>query len=95
MGLDVRYEGSTLIIEIRKPWTEDSLRGMAIAVDPGHGGSDNGAVGPHGTMEKEANLEIAGVVKEMLEKAGAKPFLTRTTRYGRLAVRATAHRLEK
>ena len=58
-GFDVRYEGSTLVIEVRKPWTEDTIRGMVIAVDPGHGGSDNGALGPHGTLEKEANLEIA------------------------------------
>ena len=34
-GFDVRYEGSTLFIEIRKPWTEDTLRDMVIAVDPG------------------------------------------------------------
>jgi len=51
-GFDVRYEGSSMIIEIRKPWTEDSLRNMVIAIDPGHGGADNGAIGPHGTFEK-------------------------------------------
>lgn len=77
-GFDVRYEGTTMVVEIRKPWTSDTLRDMVIAVDPGHGGADTGAVGPHGTYEKEANLEIAQIVKETLEKAGAKPFLTRT-----------------
>ncbi len=76
-GFDVRYEGSTMVIEIRKPWAGDSLRDMVIAIDPGHGGSDTGAVGPHGTFEKEANLEIARILKDALEKAGAKPFLTR------------------
>ena len=45
-----------MVIEIRKPWADDTIRGMVIAIDPGHGGSDNGAVGPHGTFEKEANL---------------------------------------
>jgi N-acetylmuramoyl-L-alanine amidase len=78
-GFDVRYEGSTLVIEVRKPWTDETLRGMVIAVDPGHGGSDNGAVGPHATLEKEVNLKIAKIVKDQLEKAGAKPFLTRTS----------------
>jgi N-acetylmuramoyl-L-alanine amidase len=77
-GFDVRYEGSTMVIEVRKPWMGDALRGMTIAVDPGHGGSDTGAVGPHATREKDANLEIAQVVKSLLEKEGAKPFLTRT-----------------
>ena len=76
-GYDVRYEGTTLIIEIRKPWTSNDLKGMVIAVDPGHGGSDRGAIGPHETMEKDANLLIAKAVAQTLEKAGAKPFLTR------------------
>jgi N-acetylmuramoyl-L-alanine amidase len=76
-GYDVRYEGSSLVIEIRKPWAGVTLHGMVIAVDPGHGGSDNGAVGPHGTLEKVANLQIARLVKGMLEKAGARPFLVR------------------
>ena len=78
-GFDVRYEGSTLVIEIRRPWEGVTLHDMVIAVDPGHGGSDNGAVGPHGTLEKAANLQIARVVMDMLEKAGAKPFLIRNT----------------
>ncbi len=76
-GYDVRYEGNTLVIEIRKPWIAKTLKDMVIAVDPGHGGFDNGAIGVHQTLEKEANLEIARVVKSMLEKAGARPFLTR------------------
>jgi len=25
-----------------------------IAIDPGHGGSDGGAMGPHATLEKDA-----------------------------------------
>jgi len=78
-GYDVRYEGSALVIEVRKPWMSDTLRDMVIAVDPGHGGSDTGAVGPHSTVEKEANLQIARIVKDDLEKAGAKPFLTRNS----------------
>ena len=39
-GFDVRYEGSTMVIEVRKPWVGDSIHGMKIAIDPGHGGSD-------------------------------------------------------
>ncbi len=76
-GYDVRYEGSTLVVEIRKPWTAPTLKGMVIAVDPGHGGSDHGAVGPHDWLEKAANLAIAKIVRETLEAAGARPFLTR------------------
>jgi N-acetylmuramoyl-L-alanine amidase len=77
-GFDVRYEGTTLLVEIREPWRADNLKDMIIAVDPGHGGSDRGAVGPHGTLEKDANLAIAKVLVQTLKKSGAKPFLTRT-----------------
>jgi N-acetylmuramoyl-L-alanine amidase len=75
-GYDVHYEGATLVIGLRAPWKKD-IHGMVIAIDPGHGGSDTGAVGALGTLEKDTNLAIARVVKDTLEKAGAKPFLTR------------------
>ncbi|HVO33482.1 MAG TPA: N-acetylmuramoyl-L-alanine amidase, partial [Elusimicrobiota bacterium] len=76
-GYDVRYEGSDLVLEIRKPWTAPDIQGMVIALDPGHGDMDHGATGPLGTTEKAANLLIARQVKRLLEAAGAKPFLTR------------------
>ena len=58
-GYDTRYEGGALVVEVRKPWMKPSMQGMVIAVDPGHGSVEKGAIGPHGTMEKEANLQIA------------------------------------
>lgn len=78
-GFDVRYEGSTLMIEVRSPWPTDSMKDMVIAVDAGHGGSDNGAMGPHGTYEKNANLETANALVKALTNAGAKPFLIRAS----------------
>ena len=32
---------------------------IVVAVDPGHGGEDPGAIGPKGTREKDVVLEIA------------------------------------
>ncbi|OGR89655.1 MAG: hypothetical protein A2992_02295 [Elusimicrobia bacterium RIFCSPLOWO2_01_FULL_59_12] len=78
-GYDVRYEGTTLMIEVRKPWTRAGIKGMTIAVDPGHGGSELGAIGPHGTLEKDANLEIARALRDALESAGARVTLTRNS----------------
>ena len=40
-------------------------------------GTEMGATGPHGIHEKDINLQIAKVVVDTLQKAGAKPFLTR------------------
>jgi len=48
-----------------------------VAIDPGHGGSDHGAVSPHGGFEKEANLAVAKAVKKNLESRGFKVMMTR------------------
>ncbi len=53
------------------------LRGLTVVLDPGHGDSNTGAVGPTRLTEKEANLELAFVVRDELERAGAQIFLTR------------------
>jgi N-acetylmuramoyl-L-alanine amidase len=50
---------------------------MIIALDPGHGGPELGAVGPHATLEKDCNLAIARVVRNSLESAGAHVIMTR------------------
>jgi N-acetylmuramoyl-L-alanine amidase len=50
-----------------------------IVLDPGHGGKDPGAIGAHGTMEKDVNLEMAKQLKALLEATGRyKVVLTRT-----------------
>jgi N-acetylmuramoyl-L-alanine amidase len=49
-----------------------------IVIDPGHGGKDVGAVGPNGTLEKEANLQIGLALANLLNKEGRfKVILTR------------------
>ncbi len=40
-----------------------------IVVDPGHGGSNIGAVGPAGLLEKEVNLDIARRIRDLLSAA--------------------------
>ncbi|HWI64438.1 MAG TPA: N-acetylmuramoyl-L-alanine amidase [Symbiobacteriaceae bacterium] len=55
------------------------LIGKTIVVDPGHGGIESGAIGLSGLTEKAANLGIALKLKTLLEAAGAKVVMTRTT----------------
>lgn len=55
------------------------LQGKLIVIDPGHGGSDPGAIGPRRTFEKKLNLDLSLMVKAILEKAGAKVVMTRQT----------------
>lgn len=48
-----------------------------IVIDPGHGGTDNGARGPGGVIEKDAVLSIAKILRGELEKQGLQAMLTR------------------
>lgn len=43
---------------------------LVVAVDAGHGGQDPGAIGPHGTMEKDVVLQIA---RRLAAKIDAQP----------------------
>lgn len=58
--------------------TESSrLAGKTICLDPGHGGSDPGAIGPTGTQEKDNTLAISLLLRDKLEKNGAIVVMTR------------------
>lgn len=48
-----------------------------LCIDPGHGGEQWGAVSPSGISEKEANLKLAALVAEGLEKEGIETVLSR------------------
>ena len=50
---------------------------FVAVVDPGHGGDQEGAVGPGGLREKQLTLQIARRVARRLERQGARVILTR------------------
>ena len=54
------------------------LKGRKIVLDPGHGGSDSGAIGPTGVMEKSVTLRVANELKRLLVKEGAEVYMTRS-----------------
>ena len=50
-----------------------------IVIDPGHGGADEGAHGPEGTMEKDVTLSVALRLRTLLERLlGVRVILTRS-----------------
>lgn len=58
------------------------LKGKIICIDPGHGGTDVGAIGHIGgkdVYEKNITLSIALPLRDMLTFAGAKVVMTRDT----------------
>ena len=71
---------NTLVLILKKlPQinSQKPLKGFTITVDPGHGGSEFGAIGCLGDKEKDINLDIALKLKQLLLKNGAKVILTR------------------
>ena len=56
-----------------------TLKGKVIAIDPGHGGNDAGAIGPSGVMEKTVTLNVALELEKMLKAEGATIIMTRHT----------------
>ncbi len=57
-------------------------RFIIVALDPGHGGEDPGAIGPRGTKEKDVVLQIAHRLRDRINAAQIK------TRQGTLPMRA-------
>lgn len=55
---------------------------ICVVIDAGHGGADPGKVGVNGSLEKDINLKIAGMVKEFLEAEGVEVVMTRTDEDG-------------
>lgn len=52
---------------------------VVIVIDPGHGGSDPGAVGIGGIEEEDVVLDISLQVSSLLERQGAEVVMTRTS----------------
>jgi N-acetylmuramoyl-L-alanine amidase len=71
---DNKYEFKTFIDVTFEEKAKDNSK--IIIIDPGHGGSELGATANF-TYEKQLNLDISKRVKENLEKAGYRIYITR------------------
>ena len=75
-------EGTTYLVNLESSRsaplsTSGALRGKIVMVDPGHGGSDSGAVGDNGAYEKNITLSISKRLYDTLRSNGATVYLTR------------------
>lgn len=60
----------------------DNDRPILVALDPGHGGEDPGAVGRNGTREKDIVLNIARRLKKLIDaQPNMRAYLTRDNDY--------------
>ncbi|MFH1830771.1 MAG: N-acetylmuramoyl-L-alanine amidase [Pseudomonadota bacterium] len=73
-GLAIRFGNETKA----SPSPSSSLSSFRIVIDPGHGGEDEGAVGPSGTLEKDITLAMAKpLAKRLRGELSANVWLTR------------------
>ncbi|MFA5529945.1 MAG: N-acetylmuramoyl-L-alanine amidase [Thiohalomonadaceae bacterium] len=86
--------GDRLVIDLEDPTAKTApahhvdkgdaraLRDIVIALDPGHGGEDPGALGPTGTREKDVVLAVARRLKALIEQEpGMRCYMTRDGDY--------------
>lgn len=62
--------------------TDEGHRAMVVAIDPGHGGEDPGALGQSGTREKNVVLQIGQRLHKLMEdEPGIEPVMIRDGDY--------------
>lgn len=76
-GHQLYYSGNSLLVKVKRQPENLSLKNLTIAIDAGHGGTNNGAVGATGIYEKEITLALSLKLEKALEKEGAKVIMTR------------------
>jgi N-acetylmuramoyl-L-alanine amidase len=69
--------GGTVTDDVYRPSGPSSVIGKIIVIDPGHGGTNPGAIGVTGLYEKEVVLDVSLRVAEKLRRAGATVVMTR------------------
>lgn len=89
LGFDVGWDQasytakiSSQVQEAPQPSRPKAPGEVRIAIDPGHGGTDSGAVSSvDGTYEKDLTLEVGLKVQKLLEDHGYQVIMTRTGDY--------------
>jgi len=81
-GFKADYQGNDLHLHVKSPPSLSPiegkrLNGLIICLDPGHGGTESGAIGCGGKREADFNLGIALKLRDLLAKEGAKVIMTR------------------
>ncbi len=76
-GYDIRPAGRSLVLSVRYPPVYDAsaekpLSGLKIAIEAGHGGSNTGAIGLSGLVEKDINLDLSFRLGELCTAMGAE-----------------------
>jgi N-acetylmuramoyl-L-alanine amidase len=79
-GYSVYYKNNILCLRVRRQPPSLKVNKLFIALDAGHGGSSNGAVGSTSKgFEKTYTMRFTNELEKYLKKKGATVFMTRTS----------------
>lgn len=79
-GYSVSYKKNILSIRVRRQPAALKVNHLLIAVDAGHGGSNNGAVGiTSKALEKNYTIRFANELEKYLKRKGSNVIMTRTS----------------
>lgn len=79
LGLLIMMGALSWTAPVATPVLSYAVANRVIVIDPGHGGSDPGAIGHDRTIEKHVNLAIASKLQQYIAGAGGMVVMTRTT----------------
>lgn len=78
-GYSISYRGRSLQLRINHKPARMKVRGLKIAIDAGHGGTNTGATGiKTKILEKDYTLRFARELEKRLQRKGAEVIMTRT-----------------
>lgn len=79
-GYSVFYNNNILSVRVRRQPSSSKVKKLLIAVDAGHGGADEGAIGvTRKVAEKTYTLRFANELEKYLKKKGANILMTRSS----------------
>jgi N-acetylmuramoyl-L-alanine amidase len=79
LALVAAVVGGALAAVRHRPPVPQPLAGHTVALDPGHGGIDSGAINSQSPLsEKELTLDVAQRLSRLIRQAGGRAVLTRT-----------------
>ena len=73
----IQAEPEQVVVDIGST-ARQGIKGATVVIDPGHGGSQSGAISPDGAhQEKDLNLAVSRRLSDLLHAAGASVVMTR------------------
>lgn len=69
--------GTRLVVLVEEPTAPSPRTGHVVAIDPGHGGKDPGAIGATGLVEKDVVLDVGLRLRDALRRQSLRTVMTR------------------